>query len=61
VTGLLARLRNPRAHRAALEAAAQADAAAWLAPLLATPTPALATPARAGAHPYQPTSPKDQP
>jgi hypothetical protein len=49
VTGLLARLRN---RRHALDAAAQADAAAWLAPILAAPAPAI--PARAGAHPYQP-------
>jgi hypothetical protein len=46
VTGLLARLRNRRAHR---DADAQAAADAWLAPLI---NPARATTARAGAHPY---------
>lgn len=50
MTGLIARLRN---RRQALDAAAQADADAWLSPFLDTPAPAPRAP-RAGAHPYQP-------
>ncbi|MEU4234148.1 hypothetical protein AB0F17_58580 [Nonomuraea sp. NPDC026600] len=52
MTGLLTRI---RARRALLNAAAQADADAWLFPILTDPAPALAPRApRAGAHPYQP-------